>query len=136
MWLYYVCDKDKIVFAVNRIDKQVALLGVVLSCPICRENISIDTTLLANPPGYKIKAISALELFQASSGVGFSDEQTITIERVKALISDGTLVALKMAEDGERVVVDFFTIDSPVAGKHTFHLGTSTKGVIIYKITD
>jgi hypothetical protein len=135
MIICYSCEKDKTIYLVSKMDPQLNLLGLVLPCPICREPIQIADHDGESPlkNGWSLKRISALELFQASNGLGFKSEQdAASIGRISQCVG-AKIKSISMEEVGPRVIVNTITVED-ATGLRILHFGTSTKGATIFKV--
>ncbi len=135
MIISYQCETDKVDYRVSKMDPQLHLLGVVLPCPTCRTPMTITEAKIdfAVKDVWSIKRISALELFQASNGLGFKSEQdAASLGKISQCVG-AKIKSISMEEVGPRVIVNSITVEDNT-GLHVLHFGTSTKGAVIYKV--
>lgn len=78
--------------------------------------------------------VTALELYQASAGLGFVSERDCSPDTLRKLLHGHRIVATEIQDTGDpqKSIVMSMTLET---GK-IFHLSSSTKGAIVYKVTE
>ena len=82
----------------------------------------------------KARWVSALSLYQAAAGVGLPEERKCSVKDVRKMMVGSRIVAVHLedAPDPHKSILLSLTLD---CGK-TLFVSTSTKGAIVYKVTD
>lgn len=132
---WYKCPKCKRSFFVKEQDPQLHLLKKSMRCPNyirCKGHIANKSWTKAGEIR-NWKWASAIELYQASAGLGFESERDCSPDTIKEFITGARIVASEVIETGDpkKSVLLSLTLDN---GK-TIHLASSTTGAVIYKIT-
>lgn len=135
--LWY-CTKCKKSFTVPHDDKNKHLLKKGMRCPNfieCKGKISPkawDTLKTDRLENYR--QVTAIELFQASAGVGLPSERKCSPDDIRKLILGARIVdaQLSKATDPSKSLLLSLTVE----GGKTIHLATSTSGPIVYKVTE
>jgi hypothetical protein len=137
--LWYFCSKCKNSFLVKGDDAEVHLLNKQMRCPnfhTCDGKIRQRVIHKNLPSGVVDKArwIKALHLYQASLGIGFPEERKCSPKHLTQLLVGSRIktVNLDNAPDPKKSIILSISLDN---GK-VVHIGTSTKGAIIYKVTE
>lgn len=134
---WYRCSKCKHSFFVNTGDQERHLLKKTMRCPnyvTCEGQVFLKTTWPVSGQIPNARWITALELFQAAAGIGLPEERKCSVADVrKAMIGSRIqAVHLEKAPDPKKSILMSFTLDN---GK-TIHVSSSTKGAIVYKVTE
>jgi hypothetical protein len=134
---WYRCIKCKTSYFIRAGDPELHLLRKKMRCPqfatcggnIHHRNFTVNTHTVPNA-----RWISALELFQAAAGIGLPEERNCSVTDVRRAMVGSRIseVHLEKAPDPKKSILMSFTLDN---GK-VIHLATSTKGAIIYKVTE
>jgi len=132
----YVCRKCKAAFTVPVLDPQAHLMKKSMRCPhsdICGGKIHL-TTKTNIKLAFPSTPMGALELYQASLGVGVPKERRCSPTDIKKALVGAKIVDIKTdpAGDPKRTIIYSLTLDS---GK-VIHFAHSTKGATIFKVTD
>lgn len=135
---WYRCLKCKMSFFVDSNDDNKHLLKATMRCPnylTCKGNIRLrqkwpDSGIIPGP----VRNLTALELYHATSGIGFPEERRCAPEQMTKIMTGARIykVHLEKSPDPQKSVLMSMTLDN---GK-VIHLTTSTKGALIYKITE
>lgn len=130
----YRCSKCPVVFLVLESDGSIHLLKETMNCPSfkCKGKISVKAITNIKIPG--AKPITALDLYQASMGIGTSEERKCSSKDVQKLLVGATVAKVSFGKslDPSRSVINSITLEN---GK-TIHLATSTQGPMVFKITE
>jgi hypothetical protein len=135
--LWY-CTKCKCSFVVPVEDKNNHLLKKGMRCPNaieCKGKISPkDWGKVAFGRLENFQRVSAVELFQASAGVGLPKERNCRPDDIRKLLMGARIVNVHLspATDPKKSLLFSLTVES---GK-TIHVATSTSGPIVYKVTE
>lgn len=133
---WYKCLKCQCSFFVKTEDPDKRLLKRFMRCPNyiqCQGRINRKTW----KPDVEIRNFrwtTALELYQASCGLGFSSERDCSPDTIRKLMYSSRVVATEVQEhdDPKKAILVSLTLDN---GK-VLHLSSSTKGALIYKVTE
>lgn len=134
---WYRCSKCKHSFFVKAQDPdRRRLLKNSMRCPNyvrCKGRIShkswTNATEIRN-----FRWTTALELYQASAGLGFISERDCSPDTLRKLLHGHTIVATEFQDTGDpqKSIILSLTLET---GK-VFHMSSSTKGAIVYKVTE
>lgn len=82
----------------------------------------------------KARWVTALELYQAAAGIGLPGERKCSVKDVTKLLVGARITAIHVenAPDPKKSILMSMTLD----GGQTLHVTSSTKGAIIYKVTN
>ena len=132
---YYRCNNCESDYFVPLDDPNRHLLKKTMRCPNYREckgriHLKASTNLRINLR----LVIDATSLFQATVGLGLPNERKCSPNDVKKALLGSRIKAvhLENAADPKKSLIMSLTLDN---GK-VFHLSTSTRGAIIYKVTE
>lgn len=134
---WYRCVKCKCSFFVDTADKNIHLLKPTMRCPNFRSCAGTIRYKAKWPQSGKIekgRRISAIELYQASAGVGLPEEQRCSPNDMTKLMVGTRIKAvhLEKTSDPKKSVLMSMTLEN---GK-VVHVTTSTRGALIYKVTE
>jgi hypothetical protein len=139
--IWYRCSKCEHSFLLSTEDPYIHLLkSKNMNCPdwqTCKGKLkerSLDSKNL--PSGYipRARRISGLDLYQASLGIGLPGERKCSPSALKKLLLGAVIkdIHLEKAGDPNKALLVSISLDN---GK-TIHVGVSTKGPIVYKMTE
>ncbi len=134
---WYRCPKCENSFLVSSEDPDKHLLKRGMRCPNYREcsgNL-VQRNFKANTgPIPNARKVTAIELYQAAAGIGLPEERKCSPKDIRKLLLGSRIssVHLENAPDPKKSILMSMTLDN---GK-TVYVTTSTKGAIIYKVTD
>ncbi len=134
---WYRCTRCKASFLVQDSDSDKHLLKKVMRCPnysTCKWQIRQKHFTTNDSTIHNARWISAVELFQASAGVGLPEERKCSVADVKKLLVGSRVVSVNLSEapDPKKSVLYSMTLDN---GK-TVHLTTSVRGPMVFKVTE
>jgi DNA-directed RNA polymerase subunit RPC12/RpoP len=132
---WYRCSKCERSFFVKSEDSHRHLLKKSMRCPNyvrCKGRVFHKSWSNAG----EIKNwrwISALELYQASAGLGLASERNCSPDALHQLLHGSRIATSEILETGDpqKSILLSLTLEN----KKTIHLASSTKGAIIYKVT-
>jgi DNA-directed RNA polymerase subunit RPC12/RpoP len=134
---WYRCAKCDRSYFVKLGDPDKNLLGKSMRCPNyvrCGGKIVHRkwTDKIGEIRNYRWTA--AKELYQASSGLGFSNERNCSQESLRKLLHGTRIINTEMQDTGDpkKSILMSLTLEN---GK-IVHLSSSVKGAIIYKVTE
>jgi hypothetical protein len=135
--IWYRCPKCKNSFLVRNDDQDAHLLKKTMRCPnfiTCQGRINLRTFTKETFQLDNARWITAVELFQATAGIGLPEERKCSVSDVRKLLTGSRIsfVHLENAPDPKKSILMSMTLDN---GK-TVHVSSSTKGAIVYKVTD
>lgn len=137
---WYRCPKCKNSFLVRSDDEDRRLLkDRGMRCPNhaeCQGHI-IKRAFTNNMMGKtidKARWVTAVQLYQAAAGIGLPEERKCSPKDIRKLMTGSriTSVHVEDAPDPKKSILMSMSLDN---GK-TIFVSTSTKGAIIYKVTD
>lgn len=136
---WYRCPKCKNSFLLKSDDSDKHLLAKSksLRCPNFRECEGRLVLRKFTPNTHNIENarwVTALELFQAAAGIGLPEERNCSPKDIRKLMAGSRITAVHVenAPDPKKSILMSLTLD----GSKTVHISTSTKGAIIYKVTN
>lgn len=134
---WYRCPKCKTSFLVRMDDPDKHLLKKSMRCPnfvTCEGRINhriftTSTSIIQNA-----RWVTAIELFQAAAGIGLPEERQCSVTDVRKTMLGARISAvhLEKAPDPKKSLLLSLTLDN---GK-VIHVSSSTKGAIVYKVTE
>lgn len=134
---WWRCAKCQGSFLVNNDDEHCHLLKKTMRCPnyvtckgsIVKKTFTAKTSLIPHT-----QHLTAIELFQATCGLGLPGERNCSPEETKKSLEGARIVKahLEKAGDPKKAILVSLTLDS---GK-ILHLSSSTMGAIVFKVTD
>lgn len=141
---WFLCGKCKHSFFVRRGDPELYLIdkkqgdtkAKTLRCPnyvTCQGTLRLKTLTKDKFLIHNARWVTALQLFQASAGIGLPEERECSVSDVRKAMTGARIAAVHLlpAPDPKKSLLLSLTLDS---GK-VFHVSTSTQGAIIYKVT-
>lgn len=131
---FYSCKKCDRIWCVAGDDPGRHLLKKVMPCPnrsSCGSNVR-EVTKADSKRSWS--SVTAIQLYQASMGTGLPEERQCGLPEVKKALIGAKITAavLEKSPDPSRSLISSLRLDT---GK-TIHFATSTKGAVIYKITE
>lgn len=136
MFVSYICTNGCSAYRVPKSDKDLSILSLRMKCP----NSECDGMLELNysiPRGPNTYGMSAKELFRACMGHGLEDERNCYPDRVLSVLMGGEIQRVSIdeeASDENRTIINSLVI-SHAAETYRVHLGSGSKGVVVYKIS-
>lgn len=134
---WYKCSKCKHSFFIKIDDpNKKRLLKNSMRCPNyvrCKGRITHRSWSNATEIR-KFRWTTALELYQASAGLGFSTERDCSPDTLKKLLHGHMIMATDIHDTGDpkKSIIMSLTLET---GK-VLHLASSTKGAVVYKVTE
>ena len=133
---WYRCSKCERSFFVRSKDEHQHLLKKSMRCPNfvrCKGRISRRSWNTADEIR-NYQWVTALELFQASAGLGLKAERNCSPETLKRLMVGSKILSTEVQDTGDpqKSLLMSITLDN---GK-VIHTASSTKGAIVYKVTE
>lgn len=133
---WYRCLKCERSFFVRSDDEYRHLLKKSMRCPNfvrCKGKITRRSWNSADEIR-NYQWTTALELFQASAGLGLKSERDCAPETLKRLMIGSKIMATEIqdAGDPQKSILMSITLDN---GK-VFHMASSTMGAVVYKVTE
>lgn len=135
---WHFCSKCKHSYFVHMDDPNRHLIKKTMRCPNYRTCAGTIRHKTKWPESGVIKGrtrhISAIELYQASAGIGLPEERKCSPKAMKKMLTGARImnVMLETAPDPNKSVLVSLALDN---GKVIF-VTTSTKGALIYKVTE
>src|SRR6185436_8776833 len=133
--LWHRCSKCERSFFVKNKDPNLHLLKKSMRCPnYIRCNGHIIRKSWNNAGEIRNwKWVSAIELYQASAGIGLESERNCSPDTIRELLLGRRIVSTEILEAGDpkKSILLSITLDNGKA----IHLASSTKGAIVYKTT-
>lgn len=134
--IWYKCSKCNRSLFIKANDPNNRLLKSTMRCP---NYVRCDGRILnkswANALEIRnFRWTTALELYQASAGIGFVSERDCSPDTLRRLLHGHTIMATEIQDTGDpqKSIMMSLTLDT---GK-VLHLAASTKGAIVYKVTE
>jgi hypothetical protein len=126
------CPVCKVTYSVSEKDPDLRLLKTAVPCPNnhCKGRIKEFASTNANIKAVKVKAI---ELYQANQ-MGFKKERKCGPKDLSKVLAGATIKSIEVDSSNtpDRALLRSITLEN---GK-TLHLGPSTLGVVVTKITE
>ena len=133
---HYACKKCGSVFGVPLTDPQAHLLKRSMRCPNSAQCggkiwLVMSSNITTN---FAVTKMSALQLYQASLGIGLPKEKKCSPTELKKLMVGAKVTAIQTEKtsDPHRSIIHSLTLDN---GKQ-IHFASSTLGATIYKVTE
>lgn len=142
----YSCNKCQTSFVVSAADPNIRLLPkpwtksdgkkrTSLSCPNtpCSGKVRNYAKTNARMLVMAVR-VSAIELYQACLGLGLEGERQCSPNTIKKLLTGSRIfsVTLETMTDPDKALIRSITLE----GGKTFHIGPSTQGAVVYKVTE
>lgn len=133
---WYRCPKCQCSFFIKTGDPNKHLLKKSMRCPNhvrCKGRI-VHRTWTADSEVRNFRWTNALELYQASAGLGFESERDCSPSSLRSLMLGHRIMAAEVEDTGDpkKSILVSVTLET---GK-IVHLSSSVKGAIVYKVTE
>ena len=132
----YTCRKCRTVFSVSALDSNAHLLKKSMRCPRAKpcDGRIFHSATTNIPPDFAVVSVDALELYQATMGMGLPKERKCTPAVLEKVLVGAKIksVHVEAVPATSRSLIFSITLDN---GK-VVHLAASTKGAAVYRITE
>jgi hypothetical protein len=134
MYLSYECVECGSSYRVSKMDDELHLLMVVMSCP---ESCCSGEVRIVEDPASEPKRTTAKILFEACMGKGFPAERKCSPEALRELLVGAFITYVDVEDvkvDQDRSIIQSMSVGVRDGKSYTVHFAMSNNGATIYKV--
>lgn len=134
MHLFYECSECGAAYRISRLDDDLHLLMVVMSCP--ESCCSGDIKVVDSTSG-TFKQVTAKIMYEAAMGKGFPAERKCSPESLRELLVGAFITYVDVEDvkvDQDRSIISSMSVGVRDGKSYTVHFAMSSHGATIYKV--